>query len=59
MVVHGEREVRLAHPALGQLAGVCDVEVDGELLDVVAAGEEQDPPAVRRDAAQPMVRWSG
>ena len=38
--------MRLAHPALGQLAGVCDVEVDGELLDVVAAREEQDPPVV-------------
>jgi len=38
--------VGLARPSLRQRHRVGDVEIDGELLDVVAVGEEQDAPVV-------------
>ena len=46
VVLHGERKVRLARPALRESDRVGHIEVHAQLLHVVAVGKEKDAPVI-------------
>ena len=49
LVLHGQIKMRLARPPLREGDRIGNIEVDRELLHVVAIREEQDAPASNRE----------
>ena len=58
LVLHGQIKMRLARPPLREGDRIGNVEVDRELLHVVAIREEQDAPASNRERAEEGRRAS-